>query len=91
MQVGFRRPVPLVTRHACHILKALAGSEAAGQLQPSTLAAVHRALAGVLCSSCLRLQDWFSAAEAAIKAVYALHPAPQVPAISYQGRLCSSP
>ena len=32
----------------------------------------------MLCSSSSHLQDWFSAAEAAIKAVYAVHPAPQV-------------
>ena len=70
--------MPLVTRHACLILKAMAGSEAAEQLQPHKNPAVCRALTRVLCGSSSHLQDWFSAAEAAIKAVYAVHPAPQV-------------
>ena len=77
MQLGFQPLTPLVTRQACLALRALAG-ETAGALQPAQLLAVHRALAGSLCSSMLGLQDWFSAAEAAVQAIYALHPAPQV-------------
>ncbi|KAK9823736.1 hypothetical protein WJX72_005030 [[Myrmecia] bisecta] len=76
LKIGFEQQRdPLVTRSACLALQCLQpASDAAAQaaLQP-----VFQALTRVLVASPLPDAGWYSAAEAAMAAIYTLHPAPQ--------------
>lgn len=76
-QVGFskRRVDPLATRNACIALKHLAAAKkrpSEARLRPA-YAALAQTAAG---PAGLPEAGWYSAAEAAITAIYALHPRP---------------
>ena len=75
-QVGFSNiGDALVTRQACIALSQL--SRLPERLPHSSMQAVYKALAHTLLSDSLPSSTWYTAAEAAVTAVYALHPAPQ--------------
>ena len=76
LQVGFStsHADPVVRRNACTALQRLGlmrDSLSAAALQPAI-----RALVGLLVGREQLPSGWFTAAEAAVTAVYALHPAP---------------
>lgn len=75
-QVGFSEACPdaLTRRSACAALGQLA--HAGGRVPEERLRAAHRALAGSLVAPGLPETGWYSVAEAAVCALYALHPQP---------------
>lgn len=75
-QVGFskERPDALTRRSACAALSQLA--RAGGRVPEERLRAAHSALTGALVASGLPEEGWYSVAEAAVCALYALHPQP---------------
>ena len=77
VQVGFagQHQDALTTRQACIALTQLSAMTDLPAHQ--AMQKVYKSLAWVLLSESLPDSTWFTAAEAAITAVYALHPAPQ--------------
>ena len=75
-QVGFSEQCPdaLTRRSACAALSQL--TRAGCRVPEDRLLAAHRALAGSLVASGLPEEGWYSVAEAAVCALYALHPQP---------------
>jgi len=75
-QVGFSEQCPdaLTRRSACTALSQLARSGSRASEDQSQ--AAHRALTGSLFASGLPEEGWYSVAEAAVSALYALHPQP---------------
>jgi condensin complex subunit 1 len=77
-QVGFSEKLadPLATRSACIALKHVA----AAKQRPSEarLSAAFAALARTAAAAAVREAGWYSAAEAAVNAIYALHPQPSL-------------
>ena len=65
----------LVTRQACIALTQL--STMPDRPAHSSMQPVYKALTDMLLSNNLPSSTWYTAAEAAITAIYALHPAPQ--------------
>ena len=76
LQVGFSEQCPdaLTRRSACAALSQL--TRAGGRVPEDQLLAAHRALTGSLVASGLPEEGWYSVAEAAVCALYALHPQP---------------
>ena len=74
MQVAFgsSQQNPTVIRNTCTALQNLDPTSINPQMQLE----VTRRLAGVILDGLMPASGWYSAAEAAIKAVFALHPAP---------------
>ena len=77
MQVGFsnQHRDALVTRQACIALTQLATTS--DKPSHTSLQAVYKALTRALLSDGLPDSTWYTAAEAAVTALYAVHPAPQ--------------
>ena len=75
-QVGFSKQCPdaLTRRSACTALSQL--TRAGSRVPEDQLLAAHRALTGSLVASGLPEEGWYSVAEAAVCALYALHPQP---------------
>ena len=75
-QVGFSKQCPdaLTRRSACAALSQLA--RAGSRVPEERLLAAHQALTGSLVASGLPEEGWYSVAEAAVCALYALHPQP---------------
>jgi condensin complex subunit 1 len=78
----------LLVRHACIALLHL--NTLATPLSQERIAAVCVRLVSVLLSSPLREDGWYSAAEAALKAIYALHPTPAALAAAVLRRLAAT-
>ncbi len=77
LQVGFssQHKDALITRQACIALTQLASMP--DRPSHSSMQPVYKALMRTLLSDSLPDSLWYTAAEAAVTAVYALHPAPQ--------------
>ena len=77
MQVGFstQHRDALVTRQACIALTQLATTS--DKPSHTSLQPVYKALTRALLSHGLPDSTWYTAAEAAVTALYAVHPAPQ--------------
>ena len=77
LQVGFtgQRQDALTTRQACIALTQL--SAMPDRPTHQAMQQVYKSLAWVLLSDSVPDSTWFTAAEAAVTALYALHPAPQ--------------
>ena len=75
-QVGFSQQCPdaLARRSACAALSQLA--RAGARLPDSRLRATHEALTGALVAPGLPEAGWYGVAEAAVSALYAVHPQP---------------
>ena len=75
-QVGFSEQCPdaHTRRSACAALSQL--TQAGSRVPEERLLAAHRALTGSLVASGLPEEGWYSVAEAAVCALYALHPQP---------------
>ena len=63
-------------RHACIALQHLGPSKQL--LPPEKLQTAHLSLVSVLLYNVLPEDDWYTAAEASLKAIFALHPSPVV-------------
>ena len=76
MQVGFSQQCldALARRSACTALSQLA--RAGARLPDSRLRAAHKALTGALVAPGLPEAGWYGVAEAAVSALYAVHPQP---------------
>ncbi len=76
VQIGFgpAQTDALLVRHACTALMHLSALQT--PLSGERVALVCTRLASVILSSPLGEDGWYSAAEAALKAIYALHPTP---------------
>jgi len=87
MQIGFDtgQRDALLVRHACIALTHL--STLPTPLTGETVAAICTRLSSVVLSSPLGEDGWYSAAEAALKAIYALHPTPAAVAAALLRRL----
>ena len=72
-------------RQACIALTQLAPLPE--NLSPNSLQPIYQALVDILLGGRLQDATWFTAAEAAVPAIYALHPAPQEVARAVLGRL----
>ena len=74
--MGFSQQCPdaLTRRSACAALSQLA--RAGARLPDSRLRAVHEALTGALVAPKLPETGWYGVAEAAVSALYAVHPQP---------------
>lgn len=75
VQAGLGSDDALVVRQACIALTQLAPLP--DNLNPNSLQPIYQALVNILLGSRLQDATWFTAAEAAVPAIYALHPAPQ--------------
>ena len=75
----------LVTRQACIALTQL--STMPDRPAHSSMQPVYKALTSTLLSNKLPGSTWYTAAEAAVSAIYALHPAPQELAQAVIGKL----
>ena len=84
-QAGLSSDDALVVRQACVALTQL--TALSDTPNPSLLQPIYQALVKILLGSQLQDATWFTAAEAAVPALYALHPAPQEVARAVLGRL----
>lgn len=85
VQAGLSSDDALVVRQACVALTQL--TALADKPNPNLLQPIYQALVSILLGSRLQDATWFTAAEAAVPALYALHPAPQEVARAVLGRL----
>ena len=90
VQVAFGRHQrdALVVRHACIALQRVAQMQT--RPNPKRLQAAAAGLVLVLVGSPLEEDGWYSAAEAALKGIYALHPAPEAVATAVLRRLATA-
>ena len=91
LQFGFDMTIAdaLTTRHACNALTHLSDNFENGLLDGRLCEGMHSVLTSTIVSSPLPDSSWFSAAEAAMNALYALHPAPEHAAASILSLLAS--
>eukprot|EP00887_Chlorella_sp_A99_P003643 scaffold7.g3643.t1 len=90
LKFGFsaRAPDALLTRHACVLLQRLGDSFATGAYD-DVLNGVYAALIRTVIASPLPDSCWYSAAEAALTALYHLHPTPEHLAAAILRRLAA--
>ena len=90
VQIAFGRHQrdALVVRHACIALQRVAQMQT--RPSPDRLQAAAAGLMLVLVGSPLEEDGWYSAAEAALKGIYALHPAPEAVATAVLRRLATA-
>ena len=90
VQIAFGRHQrdALVVRHACIALQRMAQMQT--RPSPNRLQAAAAGLVLVLVGSPLEEDGWYSAAEAALKGIYALHPAPEAVATAVLRRLATA-